>query len=307
MSDAGESKLLSVVIPTRDRPERLRENLLALAQQEAGDAFEVIVVDDGSAAKLTAITANLPSLPYNLRLERQPPQGPAAARNLGIRLARGQRILLLGDDTRPAPGCLQQHLSAGASEKAVQGYIDWDPEQEITPLMHFLAPAGPQFYFKGLKDGAPISFRAVLGANFSAPRPSFLAEPSDEAFREAAAEDTELAWRWQQRGFPMVFCREAICWHHHLYRELAPFLDRQQRAGRAARLAVARHRQLRWPLYWEPLLYGLWVRLRGLGGRARPTDGWDLACREAYRQGYRQGSTLITADRGNAAAPGEPG
>lgn len=285
---------LSVVIPTRDRPERLAETLLALAGETDAGAFEVIVIDDGSAAPSSNLAGVLPPLPYALRFARQEPKGPAAARNLGIGLASGRRILLLGDDTRPAPGCLGRHLAAGGgsdtpgADRAVQGFIDWDPTREITPLMAFLAPAGPQFYFAGLRDGQPISFRAVLGSNFSAPRSFFLAEPFDETFAAAAVEDTELAWRWQRRHFPMVFCAGAVAWHHHPYSEIASFLARQERAGRAARHAVALHPSLYWPLFLEPRLFTAWLRLRRLWRRVRPTDGWDLACRKAYFRGYRE-------------------
>lgn len=278
---------LSVVIPTRDRLGKIEETLRTLALEDPGLSFEVIVVDDGSAVASAVLSPTLPPLPYSLRFARQPAKGPAAARNLGIALARGERVLLLGDDTRPAPGCLRLHLERGRGGLAVQGYIDWDPAREVTPLMAFLAPAGPQFYFAGLEDGQPLSYRAVLGSNFSAPRDYFLAEPFDEAFTEAAIEDTELAYRWRRRGFPLVFCRAALCWHHHLYTELAPFLARQERAGRAARLAVRRHRALAWPLLIEPWLYTRLIRARRRLGRRKPADDWDLACREAYFRGFR--------------------
>lgn len=279
---------LSVVIPTRDRLDKIEETLRALAREDPGVPFEVIVVDDGSRVASAVLSPSLPPLPCSLRFVQQPAKGPAAARNLGISLARGERILLLGDDTRPAPGCLRRHLERGHGGLAVQGSIDWDPEREITPLMAFLAPAGPQFYFAGLEDGERISYRSVLGSNFSAPRELFLAEPFDEAFAAAAVEDTELAYRWQRRGHQAVFCRAAVCWHHHHYAELAPFLERQERAGRSARLAVKRHWALAWPLLLEPWLYTRLIELRRRLGRDKPTDDWDIACREAYFRGYRR-------------------
>jgi GT2 family glycosyltransferase len=286
---SGETLRLSVVIPSRDRNERLKENLLALAGEDIPGGFEVIVIDDGSQTPCAALSSALPPLPYSLRFARQPPKGPAAARNLGVSLARCERILLLGDDTRPAPGCLALHLERGAAGVAIQGYIDWDPAQEVTPLMAFLAPEGPQFYFAGLSDGMAISYRAVLGSNFSAPRAFFEAEPFDEDFASAAVEDTEMAYRWQRRGFPIFFCRRAVCWHHHPYAELAPFLARQERAGRSARLAVAKHWRLWWPLFLEPRLYTLWSGWRRRLGRKRATDEWDVASRRAYFRGFGEG------------------
>src|SRR5690606_41144315 len=49
MSPGGKKLLMSVVVPTRGRPELLRRCLRALATQDfPGRAYEVIVCDDGA-------------------------------------------------------------------------------------------------------------------------------------------------------------------------------------------------------------------------------------------------------------------
>jgi hypothetical protein len=147
-------------------------------------------------------------------------------------------VLLLGDDTVPSRELLAAHLQTAAGrEIAVQGRIDWDPSRPITEVMRFLAPAGPQFWFEGLVDGGPAPFSAMLASNLSAPTRWFREEPFDERFTEACLEDTELAWRWQQRGWPVMYSEGALCWHRHYYDRIEPFLDHQRR--RWARLAVA--------------------------------------------------------------------
>ncbi len=288
---------LSIVIPTRNRVERLAETLRALAEQGSRDIFEVLVVDDGSDVGTLDELAARPH-PFPCRWFKQQGRGPAAARNLGIGQAQGERVLLLGDDTRPAPGALGGHLSAvgqaSAQTVGIQGTIDWDPQQEITAVMHFLAPAGPQFFFKGLVAGAEVPFTAVLGSNFSAPRHWFLEEPFDEGFPDAALEDTELAWRFARRGWRTLYAPKALCWHHHHYPRLAPFLTRQRRAGASARYAVRLHPQLLTPLLLHPTALGLAVAGRGVlrtvVGRGRRQDLWDLACRAAFLRGFFLGS-----------------
>ncbi|MEO1083565.1 MAG: glycosyltransferase [Acidobacteriota bacterium] len=280
---------LSIVIPTRDRHDRLRETLEATVTQRREVDFEIIVVDDGSAASAESATRDL-EMP--VRFLRQPPAGPAQARNRGAELARAPRVLFLGDDTRPAPGAVAEHMGHAArlGDVGVQGHIDWDPEQPITELMRFLAPAGPQFYFKGLRAEETIPFSAVLGSNLSVPTAWLRAEPFDEGFPHAAVEDTEAAWRWRRRGWRTVYAPEALCWHHHHYAELGPFLERQRRAGSSARHAARLHPHLLPKLVLEPFLYGFVVRLRGLLGRRRPHDDWDLACRRAYVAGFLRGT-----------------
>src|SRR5580765_4862101 len=95
---------ISVVIPTFDRAELLPETIRALAAQVTdGFACEVIFVDDGSTddtpAILRAAVAQYPSVFQYLRGSHA--GGPAGPRNLGIRAARGETILILDDDVVP--------------------------------------------------------------------------------------------------------------------------------------------------------------------------------------------------------------
>ena len=103
---------LTVIIPTRDRLPVLRATLAGLADQELGPVeTEVIVVDngstDGTTAALEALVADFP-LPLIALHEPTPGAGPA--RNTGLARARGDAVLFLGDDTRPAaPDLLRRH------------------------------------------------------------------------------------------------------------------------------------------------------------------------------------------------------
>jgi glycosyltransferase involved in cell wall biosynthesis len=289
---------LTVVIPTRDRAARLRATLEALDEQAPeGGAVEVVVVDDGSSDETVELLGDLRVERLALRVIESGGRGPAAARNLAVREATAPRVLLLGDDTRPAPGALDVHLRA-PDAIGVQGRIEWDPALELTPVMRFLAPEGPQFYFKGLRGGERLPYWRVLGSNLSAPTAWFHEEPFDEAFRHAAFEDTELAYRWQRRGFRVVYSATAVCWHDHPYDSLDPFLAKQRQAGRAARLAMRRHPALAGRVLVHPVAFGLAVAGRlGLGrlaGRARREDAWDLRVRLAFLRGLlsRSGAVL---------------
>ncbi len=284
---------LSVVIPTRNRRDLLRKTLGALGVQEGfePDELEVIVADDGSSDGTEAFLASERPTAFRFSWVRLAGAGPATARNRAVALAASPRILFLGDDTPPYPRTLLAHLEAASgSEVGTQGPIEWDPEENVTPVMEFLAPAGPQFYFKGLKAGRAVPYTAVLGSNLSAPRQWLLDDPFDEAFPAAAFEDTELAYRWKRRGRRVIFAAAAVCRHRHSYDSLDPFLLRQRRAGQAARYSVRRHPAMLGRTVLQPLAVGAAIAarhgLRRLAGRARNTDRWDLMTRRAFFRGF---------------------
>lgn len=287
--------VISVVIPTRDRCTILRLTLEALARQEGVDGtFEVIVVDDGSTDGTLEMLRTSDFSTFDLRSVPLEHGGPARARNWGISEATAERILLLGDDMIPAPGNLNIHLAAsGEPERGVLGMIEWDPEHEITDVMRFLAPEGPQFWFKGLEEGSLVPTTSLVSANLSAPRRWFLEEPFDESFTEACMEDTELGYRWWRRGWVIRFRPGAVCHHRHSYRSIEPFLERQRRAGRWTRLAVWQHPALFATLVARPValapLLAARTGLRFLGGRGRRDDVWDLHCRWKFVTGFVRG------------------
>lgn len=278
---------LSVVIPTRNRRRELSETLGALdVQSSLPGPFEVIVVIDGSLDDSQDWLAAARFSGFELDVLTLEAGGPARARNRGIERARANRVLLLGDDTIPEPDTLAVHLDVtDGREVAVQGLIDWDPSRPVTEVMEFLAPEGPQFYFKGLEDGIEIPYSAVLGSNLSAPVEWLRAEPFDEGFTDACFEDTEMAWRWRRRGWTTVFAPRARCLHRHRYDTIEPFLERQQRAGRWARKAIATHPSMLPRVALQPIAFSAVSAFR-LATQRRQRDRWDLQCRLAFARGF---------------------
>ena len=95
---------VSVVVPTFNRIDTLPEVLDALARQEGAPSFEVIVVDDGSTDDTARWLAARPADDLPLRTLRQENRGPAAARNAGVAVARGEWVAFLGDGIVPEKG-----------------------------------------------------------------------------------------------------------------------------------------------------------------------------------------------------------
>ncbi|SDH72323.1 Glycosyltransferase involved in cell wall bisynthesis [Paraburkholderia steynii] len=85
----------TVILSIYDRPQLAINALQSIAEQSFRD-FEVIVVNDGGVSQETVV--DWAGRDIDVTYIRQPNRGVAAARNLGLKLARGQYIVYLDDD-----------------------------------------------------------------------------------------------------------------------------------------------------------------------------------------------------------------
>ena len=109
---------ISVIIPTYNRGGWLAECINSVLKQTLAPA-EVLVVDDGSTDHTGQVVADLArETAIPLRCIRQENRGAAAARNTGIRAARGELLSFLDSDDRFLPEKLAlqyARLSASAA------------------------------------------------------------------------------------------------------------------------------------------------------------------------------------------------
>ena len=103
-TQAGET-LISVIIPTYNYAHLLPRALASVFVQMAADV-ELIVVDDGSTDATPEVLASHAARYPQLQILAQLNAGAAAARNHGIRAARGRYALLLDADDELLPGAL---------------------------------------------------------------------------------------------------------------------------------------------------------------------------------------------------------
>src|SRR5438105_2062745 len=116
---------ISVVVPCFDSCRYLGETLRSLFEQTRRPD-EVIVVDDGSADRRTL--AVLGKLPEGVKLLRQANAGPGAARNLGVRAAKGDLILPLDSDDLLEPEALASYEKALHDDPDAwfaQSHLEW--------------------------------------------------------------------------------------------------------------------------------------------------------------------------------------
>jgi glycosyltransferase involved in cell wall biosynthesis len=211
----GPRTRISVVIPTYNRPRTLRLCLEALAAQSFPPGeLEVLVVDDGGrgAAARLARTLRLPLRLAFLRLDVN--QGPAAARNRGIREARGEVVAFLDDDCLPGRNWLRDIAAFFRSHPTAQVLLGgYDLSAAGNPVRR------TYYEMSRLANETRVARRAgvggedlalFFGSGNAALRREFLRAWSpvfDESLR--AMEDRDLYRRLRAGGVP-IFFREDI-------------------------------------------------------------------------------------------------
>lgn len=237
---------LSIVIPTHRRPAILSACLEHLERQSVADRIEVIVVSDGhDPATVEAVNGKTWKVP--VKFFEIPKSQQGAARNAGMREAKGNLVLFLGDDILLAPGACEAHLAAHAAHGnvAVLGRIDWDPAVGITPVMRWLDRTGWQFGFGML---APYAGRRVpedmqhtftYASNLSLPAEVARALPFPEGVTDYGWEDVVFGMELKKKGVGLVYEPAAHALHRHRI-ELEDSLKRMRAIGKTAALFAAR-------------------------------------------------------------------
>ena len=90
-------EVISVIIPAYNSESTL-ESCVASVLNQTYRETEIIIVDDGSVDGTLMIGKRLSSAYDNVRVESIDHAGPSAARNTGLRLARGRYIAFVDSD-----------------------------------------------------------------------------------------------------------------------------------------------------------------------------------------------------------------
>lgn len=212
---------LSVIIPTHNRINILLMNLKSLARQLLpANEFEVLVCDDASTDG-TYETLQQLRTPYDLRVYRLPEcSGPGKARNLLIKEAQAEALVILNDDAILSPGGLAMHYEALNATKgnnvAVLGKFTFPEDFQKTPFGCLLEHTNLSFrfplYTSGSFYGATAFYSCNLGIFASAVKN---AGYFDEGYAGAGAEDIELGDRLAKQGNVVLYLDKCVAVHEH--------------------------------------------------------------------------------------------
>jgi GT2 family glycosyltransferase len=187
---------ISVIIPVHDGGGDFESCLRGVASAAPAPA-EVIVVADGSTDGSATLAGGL-----GMHVLKTPARrGPAVARNLGARAARGEVLLFLDADV----------LMPAALVGQVAEFFHRHPGMAAVIGSYDDAPAAPNFLsqYKNLlqhyvHQECPEEGFTFWGACGAVRRDVFLALGGyDEAFRQPSIEDIEFGYRLKAAGHPI--------------------------------------------------------------------------------------------------------
>ncbi len=231
----------SLISPTFDRPEEVREFIASAAalRYDRGD-FEVILADgtpqDGLRATVEA-ASRAAGLPVIFLQEDYLPVSDA--RNLAARHAQGDYLIFLDSDCL-LPEDYLQHLSDGLVAEGWDAFGGPDAAPEdFSPLQKAISFSMTSFWTTGGIRGGTTRTATYYprGFNMGMKRSVFESVGGyDVHFK--TGEDVDLSIRIQQAGYRVGLIPKAVVWHKR--RSTLPQFFKQVRRFGSARWALAK-------------------------------------------------------------------
>jgi len=204
---------ISIVVPTYNRKEKLKNCLESLfAQDYPEDRYEIIVVDDAKDNETEKLLKQLKEAHPNLRYFIQDHKGPATARNLGARVAMGEVVGFIDDDCtvyKDWAGAMMQAHRQNAQIVAVGGLTLTSAQKATVLVSQFLSNCSIETYFNGKQE---IIFFPTC--NVSLKRWVFDKYKFNETFPLPGGEDLEFFWRLFKEDYRFIWDREIKTMHY---------------------------------------------------------------------------------------------
>jgi glycosyltransferase involved in cell wall biosynthesis len=275
---------LSVIIPCFNAASTIESQLDALARQEWSEPWEVIVVDngstDGSPEVVERYRGRIPGLRVVLATERR---GPAHARNVGARAARGESLAFVDADDEVAPGWVAALGAALQTHEFVASRFDIE---KLNPT--WVQATRPNKQKDGVLTFGYAPYFAFCGCGGMGVRRALHEAVGGLDETLECAEDTDYCYRVQLAGGKLLFVPEAVV--HIRYRATLRGIFTQALAWAAAGVGLhvryrppdaprvpVRHALVNWLVAVKRLVEAV-PHARGRAGRAAWvwTAGWTL-------------------------------
>jgi glycosyltransferase involved in cell wall biosynthesis len=189
---SAQRPTISLVIPAYNEEDYLPACLDAVMRNVAGEALEIIVIDNNSTDRTKQVIARYPNVKYLF----EPRKGITRARQRGFAAATGEIIAYVDADTRPPAGWIQQireHFSTRADLACLSGpysFYDMGRLRNMVSSGWFVA-ARPLHW---------LTSCLMVGGNFAIRREVLTKMGGFDSSIEFYGEDVDIAKRARRHG-----------------------------------------------------------------------------------------------------------
>ncbi|APA93116.1 glycosyltransferase [Myroides sp. ZB35] len=243
----------SFIIPVYNRPDEVDELLESLTKQTYKEAFEVVIVEDGSKEDSRAVVSK-----YEDRLEisyyYKANSGPGASRNYGMERAKGEYFIVLDSDCiipQEYLTTVDQYLKEeyvdcfGGSDAALASFSDVQKAINYS-MTSVLTTGGIRGASERIGKFQPRSF------NMGISKKAFLA--SGGFGKIHPGEDPDLTIRLWKLGFDTQLFSKAYVYHKRRI-DWNKFFIQVNKFGKARPILNQRYPETSKITYWFPALF----------------------------------------------------
>jgi GT2 family glycosyltransferase len=288
---AKMSVTVSVVIACRNAASTLAVQLEALAAQDCPVPWDVVISDNGSTDASVAVAQGYSRRLPGLRIvDSSHRRGAGYARNVGAQATDAALLAFCDADDEVAPGWLAALVAALGSETFVAGRFESTRLNDARVLRSRSLAQHDGLQRSPFGPDLPHAGAGNLGIR----RPAFFSVAGFDP-TVGHLEDTDLCWRIQLTGVPLVFCPEAVV-HVRLRNSLRTMWAQGRLYGAASALLERRyHRTVTIPATTRPTAASLLSLVRAqhsLGGLLW-TLGWHVGHRSSASAGGSRAGAAV--------------
>jgi len=245
----------SILIPVYNRPQEMEELLGSLTRQDYSNAFEVIVIEDGSTQSSEAVVKKYKHL-LELEYYKKENSGPGWSRNFGMQKAKGNYFIILDSDCILPKEYLKEVSIAlknnytdafggpDASHKsftAIQKAINY-------AMTSMLTTGGIRGHKKGVQKFQPRSFNMGMSKNAFQKTKGYASQ--------RYGEDIDLSFRLWKHNFKTQLISKAFVYHKRRA-NIKQFYEQTFNFGAARPILNKQHLNTSKITYWFPSLFAL--------------------------------------------------
>jgi cellulose synthase/poly-beta-1,6-N-acetylglucosamine synthase-like glycosyltransferase len=230
----SKETMITIIIPVYNAGKTIQTCLESLVNQKTSRKYEIIFIDDGSEDNSLNIMNSMKNK-GDISVISQSNSGPAKARNVGAKLAKGDILVFTDSDCELDVYWLEEMTKPFDDEDVIGVQGSYKTKQKgIIPRYEQYEIENSYIRYNRNK------YIDAIGTYSAAYRRMIFMKYGgfNTTYKLASGEDFDLSYKMAADGHRMVFNNKAICYHQHPD-SLLSYLKIKHKRG-----------------YWRVLLYG---------------------------------------------------